>query len=284
MKVNRSELLPIIKRALREDIGTGDLTTETLIKQQDQSKAIIKTKETGVIAGLEVVELVFKTVDSNVNLEFLVNEGDQVASNTILAKVKGSTAALLTGERVALNFLQRMSGITTKTKKFCDSVAGLNVRITDTRKTTPSLRSLEKYAVKVGGGYNHRQGLYDAVMIKDNHLQAVGSIKKAVQQARNNISHTTKIEVETENLEQVKEAIKAKADIIMLDNMGLELLRTAVELIEGRAIVEASGGITIDTVVDVAKTGVDVISVGALTHSIDSLDISLDFQGSDNNG
>ena len=274
--LNKLKIDNIIERALEEDIGTGDLTTEILIEQQQQVQGIIKAKEAGVIAGLEVAERVFTKVDSEIEFVSDVTEGAEVMEDTKIAEVSGSTASILTAERVALNFLQRLSGIATTTKKFCVLTADFEVRIVDTRKTTPGLRILEKEAVKLGGGFNHRQGLYDAVMIKDNHLAAVESLSSAVTKVRNNVSHTVKIEVETETLEQVEEALAAKADIIMLDNMETELMKEAVELINGRATTEASGGIDLETVVDMAQTGVDVISVGGLTHSSNSLDISLD--------
>lgn len=269
-------MLDIVEKALKEDIGTGDLTTETLVSSQQQSRGIIKAKEDGIIAGLEVAKLVFATVDSEVKFNSVVNEGSKVKAKTKIAEVRGSTASILTAERVALNFLQLLSGIATTTRKFCDLVAEFNVRIVDTRKTTPGLRVLEKEAVRLGGGFNHRMGLDDAVMIKDNHLETVESLSAAVNKVRNNVSHTVKIEVETETLAQVKEAVAAGADIIMLDNMAPELMKEAVELINGRAVVEASGGIDLETVVATAKTGVDIISVGSLTHSSNSLDISLD--------
>ena len=276
LNLNKLQLDHIIERALKEDIGTGDLTTEILIDQQQKGQGIIKAKEAGVIAGLEVAERVFAVVDSEIEFTTLVNEGVEIEASTKIAEVTGSTASILTAERVALNFLQRLSGIATTTKKFCDLTAEFNVRIVDTRKTTPGLRILEKEAVKLGGGFNHRQGLYDAVMIKDNHLKAVDSLSAAVHKVRSEVPHTVKIEVETETLDQVEEALAAEADIIMLDNMEVEVMKEAVELIDGQAISEASGGINSSIVVAAAQTGVDVISVGALTHSSNSLDISLD--------
>ena len=284
LNLNKPRVLQKIKMALEEDIGTGDLTTESLIDNDQISQGVIKVKEEGVVAGLEVAELVFSILDDEIEFEACVEEGARVKAGSKIAEISGATASLLTAERVALNFLQRMSGIATATRKFSDLVADFEVRIVDTRKTTPGLRILEKAAVHLGGGFNHRQGLYDAVMIKDNHLAAVESLGAAVDKVRNNVSHTVKIEVEAETLEQVEEALRAKADIIMLDNMKVNLMKEAVELINGRAIVEASGGINASTVVEVAKTGVDIISVGALTHSSNSLDISFDLVGSDNNG
>ena len=278
LNLNKRQVVKIIKNALDEDIGRGDLTTELLIESGQMSRGVIEAKEDGVIAGLEVLELVFKTLDQEIELEFYTANGDSIRAGAKIAEVKGPTASLLTVERVALNFLQRMSGIATKTARFCAQVADYDLRIVDTRKTTPGLRILEKEAVRLGGGYNHRQGLYDAVMIKDNHLKAADSLQKAVTTVRNNLPHTVKIEVETESLAEVKKALKSAADIIMLDNMSLELMKEAVSLIDEQAIVEASGGINLSTVKDVAETGVDVISIGALTHSIDALDISLNLQ------
>ena len=278
LNLNKRQVVKIIKNALDEDIGRGDLTTELLIESGQMSRGVIEAKEDGVIAGLEVLELVFKTLDQEIELEFYTANGDSIRAGAKIAEVKGPTASLLTAERVALNFLQRMSGIATKTARFCAQVADYDLRIVDTRKTTPGLRILEKEAVRLGGGYNHRQGLYDAVMIKDNHLKAAESLQKAVTTVRNNLPHTVKIEVETESLAEVKKALKSAADIIMLDNMSLELMKEAVSLIDEQAIVEASGGINLSTVKDVAETGVDVISIGALTHSIDALDISLNLQ------
>jgi nicotinate-nucleotide pyrophosphorylase (carboxylating) len=269
--------LEIIDNALREDIGTGDISTEAVVGAGEQVTATILAKDKGVIAGLEVAALVFERVDEMIKFKPLVEEGAQVEYGTEIAKVSGLSSSILIAERLALNLLQRMSGIATKTNYYKSLVADYNVRIVDTRKTTPNLRILEKYAVRVGGGANHRFGLYDAVMIKDNHILAVGSISKAVKQARKNIPHTMKIEVETENLIDVKEALEAGADIIMLDNMDVKMMREAVELIGEQAIIEASGGITAENIVEVAKTGVDVISLGTLTHSIKSLDISLNF-------
>ncbi|AGB41101.1 nicotinate-nucleotide pyrophosphorylase [Halobacteroides halobius DSM 5150] len=278
MNLNKNKVIKIIKEALAEDIGTGDLTTQSTIKDNKLETGIILAKENGVIAGLEVAKLVFDCLDNDIKFEKLVTEGSKVKRQTPVVKVSGPIASLLSGERLALNFLQRMSGIATKTARYVELVADYDVRIVDTRKTTPNLRSLEKYAVRIGGGFNHRSGLYDAVMIKDNHIQAVGSITKAVKRARENVAHTVKIEVETEDLAQVKEALSVGVDIIMLDNMSSQLMAQAVELIGEQAIVEASGGITAETIREVAQTGADVISVGELTHTIDSLDISLDIK------
>ncbi|GAS85772.1 carboxylating nicotinate-nucleotide diphosphorylase [Paenibacillus amylolyticus] len=272
-------LIESIKNWLREDVGAGDVTTSVTIPAGNQSKAIIHAKDNGIIAGMTVAELVFQVVDPGLVFTPKVTDGDKVKHGTILAEVEGSTHSLLTGERLALNLLQRMSGIATRTRTYVDVLDGLETRLVDTRKTTPGHRLLEKYAVRVGGGANHRFGLYDAVMIKDNHIKGAGGITEAVQRARTVIPHTMTIEVETENMEQVREALQAGADIIMLDNMHPERMREAVELIRERAPhvkVEASGNVSLQTIRGIAESGVDVISVGRLTYSFESLDISLD--------
>lgn len=268
-----------IRSWLAEDIGSGDITTATTIPAGSHSKAVIHVKENGIIAGMPVAKLVFEVVDSALVFEAKVQDGDYVEKGTVLAVVQGSTHSLLTGERLALNLMQRLSGIATKTSTFVAALQGLPVRLVDTRKTTPGHRQLEKYAVRVGGGANHRFGLYDAVMIKDNHIKGAGGIREAVEAARTAIPHTMKIEVEAESLEQVEEALRCGADIIMLDNMTAPLMTEAVALIKGRSphvIVEASGGVSLDTIYSIAACGVDVISVGALTYSFEAIDISLD--------
>ncbi|WP_456400343.1 carboxylating nicotinate-nucleotide diphosphorylase [Mesoaciditoga sp.] len=269
----------IINRAILEDVGMGDVTSENLISSSHTSEGYILAKEDGVLAGLKVAKMVFSKMDESIEFKSIIEDGQEMKKGDRIAKINGPTLSILKGERVALNFLQRMSAIATKTRKYVNLVKDLGVRVTDTRKTTPNLRILEKYAVTVGGGSNHRMGLYDAVMIKDNHIAVVGSIVEAVKKVRASIPHTVKIEIETENFEEVKEAVSAGADIIMLDNMNIELMKKSVEYINGRAIVEASGGITERNIREVAKTGVDVISVGALTTKIDSLDISLEIVG-----
>lgn len=279
---NRNLLEKQIQSWLEEDLGTGDVTTLSTIPVDHDSKAVIHVKQDGVIAGLPVAELVFRSVDPGLVFRYTREEGDQVVEGTIVAEVEGSSRSILMGERLALNLLQRMSGIATATRRFTERVKGYDVRVVDTRKTTPGLRALEKYAVKVGGGHNHRQGLYDAVMIKDNHIKASGGIAEAIRSARNHIPHTMKIEIEVENMAQLEEALPAGADIIMLDNMGIERMREAVETIKKTSphvLVEASGGVTLDNIREIAMTGVDVISAGALTHSVKSLDISLDLNG-----
>jgi len=266
----------IVEQALLEDIGTGDITTEFIIPSNLKAKGIIKISEEGVVAGLDIVCLIFKKVDSEIVFQEKIKDGTKVARGKVLAEISGSARTILKGERVALNFLQRMSGIATITSKFCQEVKDLPVRIVDTRKTTPGLRILEKYAVLMGGGYNHRFGLYDAVLIKDNHIAVAGGIKSAVNSVRKQISHTIKIEVEVENLSQLQEALEMKVDIIMLDNMDLDTMKEAVKMAKGKAIIEASGGITLEKVRKIAQTGVDLISIGVLTHSVKSLDISME--------
>jgi len=267
----------IIMSALKEDMSLGDITTDNLIDKTAVSRARLIAKENGVIAGLDVAERVFKLLDNGIEFTRHVEDGASVKKGDIIAGVAGSTAVLLKGERTALNFLQRLSGIASKTGEFCEKVKDLPVRIVDTRKTTPGLRFLEKYAIRAGGGHNHRFSLSDGVLIKDNHIKAAGSIRKAIELARRNIPHTIKIEVEAESLEQVKEALESKADIIMLDNMSLEMMKEAVRLIDKRALVEASGNVNLHTVRDIALTGVDIISVGELTHSVKAMDISMRF-------
>lgn len=272
-------LIESIKNWLREDVGAGDVTTSVTIPAGHQSKAVIHAKDHGVIAGISVAELVFQVVDPSLVFRAMVQDGDEVTRGITLAEVEGSTHSLLTGERLALNLLQRMSGIATRTRSYVDALEGLSTRLVDTRKTTPGHRMLEKYAVRIGGGANHRFGLYDAVMIKDNHIKGAGGITEAVKRARTVIPHTMTIEVETENLTQVNEALQAGADIIMLDNMHPDQMREAVTIIRKQAPhvkVEASGNVSLDTIRVIAESGVDVISVGRLTYSFESLDISLD--------
>lgn len=266
----------IIEQALLEDIWTGDITSESIIPYDLKAKGIIKTSDEGVVAGLDIVFLVFKKLDSEICFQSKTKDGNKILPGEILAKITGPAQTILKGERVALNFLQRMSGIATITSKFCQEVKAFPVRIVDTRKTTPGLRILEKYAVRMGGGYNHRFGLYDAVLIKDNHIAVAGGIRSAVNSVRKQISHTVKIEVEVENLSQLQEALKMKTDIIMLDNMDLENMKKAVKMARGKVLIEASGGITLEKVRKIAQTGVNLISIGTLTHSVKSLDISME--------
>lgn len=276
MQINKLFAEEIVERALREDLIYGDLTTDNLVDASAKSKAVFILKEEGVIAGLEIAEMVFKKLDEDIQFRALVKEGTKISAGSKIAEVKGSTAAILKGERTALNFLQRMSGIASETRNYIELIKDYPAKIVDTRKTTPTLRPLEKYAVKIGGGNNHRMGLFDAVMIKDNHIKAAGGIEKAVALIKDQVSHTVKIEIEVEDLKGVKKALEAETDIIMLDNMDGDELKEAVEYIDGRAVVEASGGIRKENLVQAAAAGVDIISVGALTHQIKSLDIGLD--------
>lgn len=265
----------LIEQALLEDIHTGDITTLAVVPGNRPAEARLIAKEALVAAGLGTAGRVFQRLDPAVRFSAAVVDGDRVDCGTVLATVAGDAAALLQGERVALNLLQRMCGIATLTAQYVAAVTGLPVRIVDTRKTTPGLRQLEKYAVRVGGGTNHRTGLYDGVLIKENHIAAAGGITEAVRRARAYIPHTMKVEIETETAAQVDEALAAGADIIMLDNMGLDEMRAAVVTIAGRALVEASGGVNLQSVRAIAETGVDIISIGALTHSPRAMDISL---------
>lgn len=267
----------IVKNALLEDIGTGDITTISTVPQDMQITGSFLAKQDGILCGLDVAAAVFLALDDNITILTSHKDGDFLQEGLVFAKVKGNARAILSGERVALNYLQRMSGIATYTKKLTDEIKEYKTKILDTRKTTPGLRIFEKYAVKVGGGFNHRFNLSDGVIIKDNHITASGSITIAVQNARKNIPHTLKIEVEVKNLDEVNEALKAGADIIMLDNMNAGQMKKAVEIIQGRILVEASGNMDKKSLPEIAQTGVDFISVGALTHSACALDISLKF-------
>jgi nicotinate-nucleotide pyrophosphorylase (carboxylating) len=264
----------LIIDALKEDIPNGDITTNSVIADTSNSKVDLFSKETGILAGLEIFERVF-TILGNVEIKFLKKDGDVVEHNTLIATIKGNTRNILSGERIALNFLQRMSGIATLTRKFADKLIGTNAKLLDTRKTTPNMRIFEKYSVRIGGGFNHRFNLSDGVLFKDNHISAAGGIKNAVQAARDNVSFVRKIEVEVENLDMVSEAIDAKVDIIMLDNMDIDTMEKAVKIINKRALVEVSGNVNIDNINSIANIGVDYISVGALTHSAKILDLSM---------
>lgn len=264
----------LISLALEEDVATGDITTDHLIPAETRKKAYMVAKADGVIAGMQVAEMVFRKLDKELDWKPKVNEGDRVKKGDIIVRFEASYRALLTGERSALNFFQRMSGIASMSARYADAVKTFNTVILDTRKTLPGFRLLDKYAVKTGGASNHRIGLFDMVMIKDNHIDVAGGISPAVSQIRSKVPAGIKIEVETSNLEQVQEALDAGADIIMLDNMNTETMTRAVQLIRGRAKVEASGNMTLERLKEVAATGVDYISIGALTHSVQALDIS----------
>ena len=267
----------LILDALSEDLGTGDITTESCIPETAVSTGFFRAKMNGVFCGMAVLERVFRLVDEKVTVTPLVQDGDEVKKGDDIAKITGPSRSVLCGERVALNLVQHMSGIATATRKAVNAVEGTGAVIVDTRKMTPGLRVLEKYAVKAGGGRNHRFNLADGILIKDNHIVAAGGIAQAIEAVRRNAPHTLKIEIETETADQVRQALDAGADIIMLDNMSVEDMRACVKLIDHRAITEASGNMGERDLREVAETGVDIISIGALTHSVAALDISLKF-------
>ena len=267
----------LIRNALREDIGTGDVTTASTVSPNAVITGKYVMKDDGIICGLDIVRRVFVAIDADVEYIPLKKDGDEVKRGEVVATVSGNAVAILSGERVGLNLLQHLSGVATCTKKAVEQVKGTKARITETRKTTPGLRILEKYAVRIGGGSSHRFGLSDGILIKDNHIVAAGGITAAIRSARLRAPHTLKIEIETETLDQVREAVGAGADIIMLDNMDCPTMMEAVKIIAGRAITEASGNMGSRDLAEVAATGVDVISIGALTHSVKALDISLKF-------
>jgi nicotinate-nucleotide pyrophosphorylase (carboxylating) len=267
----------LIQAAIEEDIGRGDITTEATIAEQVTSQARVIAKQEIVLAGIDVFAEVYAALDRAVLLKLLYKDGDALSAGAVIADLEGPARSLLAGERVALNFLQRLSGIATLTRQYVNAVRGYDVEIVDTRKTTPGWRVLEKYAVRVGGGKNHRHDLGDGVLIKDNHIVAAGGIRQAVEMARKHSHHLLKIEVEVEALEQVEEALQAGAEVIMFDNMSPTMLAEGVKMIGGRAIIEASGGISLESVINVARTGVDLISVGRLTHSAPSADIHVEF-------
>ncbi len=264
--------------ALKEDLGSGDVTTAALIPDAHVSEALLIAKGDIVLAGLPFAERVFQLVDSGLKFSALKREGSRVRKGSIIARIKGKTASLLIAERTALNILQRMSGIATLTNEYIKAVKGLNVEITDTRKTAPGLRFFDKYAVRMGGGWNHRHGLYDGLLIKDNHIVAAGGVGKAVKLARSKVHHLLKIEVEVNNISEVKEALSAGADVIMLDNMDVKMMKKAVGIVRQKnfdVLIEASGNVNLENIREVAETGVDLISVGALTHSAPAADLSL---------
>jgi nicotinate-nucleotide pyrophosphorylase (carboxylating) len=265
----------LIQLALREDIGPGDITTDNLVVPGTAGKGTIIAKQDLVIAGLPVAEKVFKTLEPAIACRMHFEDGDRVAGGSVVMQVEGRLSALLKGERTALNFLQRLSGIATQTRAYVDAVAGTAVKLVDTRKTAPGWRVLEKYAVRMGGAHNHRMGLYDGVLIKDNHIAVSGGIAGAVGKIRQAVSHLVKVEVEAATLEEVREALAAGADVIMLDNMNRQQIREAVGIIAHKALVEVSGGITRERLGELARAGVDLISIGALTHSAVAVDLSM---------
>jgi nicotinate-nucleotide pyrophosphorylase (carboxylating) len=265
----------LIDMALDEDLGSGDITTQFLIPADAAGTAVITAKEDLVVCGLPVARRVFERVEPSIGFTSDVEDGDRVNAGAVVVRLSGSMAALLAGERTALNFLQRLSGIATHTRDHVNVLAGASARLVDTRKTTPGWRVLEKYAVRAGGAANHRMGLYDGVLIKDNHIAACGRISTAVSRIRSHTSHLVKIEVETTTLEEVREALDAGADVIMLDNMTADTMAKAVELVAGRALVEASGGVAMEDLKPLADIGIDIISMGTLTHSARAVDLSM---------
>jgi len=278
--LNNPQVKIIIDQALAEDLGWGDVTTEALVSETQQGKASIIAKASGIVAGVEVAKQVFLKVDPELKMDILIKDGAEVKPGDVISRIEGKTSSILKAERVALNFLQHLSGIASETARYVEAIKGLPVQITDTRKTTPGLRTLEKYAVQAGGGKNHRMHLGDGVLIKDNHLTALShkglNIKEIIAKARQNASQKLKIEIEVKTPKEAMEAAEAGVNVIMLDNMNLEDMRQAVKLIKGRALIEASGGINLKKVRAVAETGIDLISIGALTHSPKALDISLE--------
>lgn len=267
----------LIIDALAEDIGTGDITTMSVVESDRTAKGEYIAKESGILCGIDICARVFAILDPTIKMTKYFSDGDRIEKGDIIARVEGNAISLLSGERTGLNIMQRLSGIATRTAKAVAAVTGSKTQIADTRKTTPGMRILEKYAVRVGGGSNHRFNLADGIMIKDNHIVAAGSITEAVMRARKNAPHTLKIEVEVETIDQLREALEAGADIIMLDNMSNEMMTEAVRIVNGRALTEASGNMGDRNLAAVAATGVDIISIGALTHTVKSLDISLKF-------
>ncbi|TYP91679.1 nicotinate-nucleotide pyrophosphorylase [carboxylating] [Fodinibius salinus] len=275
--IDEQALETLIARAFEEDIRSGDVTTDSIVNPQKQAKAVWQSKDEGIVAGLPVARMVFQKLDSNLEWYPVVEDSSLIKPGADIVKIQGQARAVLTAERIALNLVQRISGIATITRKYVEAVKEYDTQILDTRKTVPGLRTLDKYAVAAGGGGNHRMGLFDLAMIKDNHIVAAGDIAKAVKNVRTN-NPEIRIEVETKTLNQVKEALDAGADIIMLDNMNIDQMSEAVHLVGDSAETEASGGITLETVAKVAATGVDFISVGALTHSVAAFDISQQLQ------
>lgn len=275
MKLLQSYVDNIITTALSEDINYIDVTTDYLIDDNSVSEAYYVAKDNGVLCGIEIAKRVFEILDESIIFDIKIKDGEEVRKGDIIAEMKGSTKNLLKGERTALNLLQHLSGIASATNRCVKLVEGTNARITDTRKTLPGLRALQKYAVTVGGGKNHRFNLSDGAMLKDNHIDAGGGITKAITALREKIGHMVKIEVEVRNLDELKEALDAKADIIMLDNMSYADMKKAVEITDGRALLEASGNVTEENIRETAETGVDIISLGALTHSVRCFDISM---------
>lgn len=291
MKIDLEKVTPLVIVALNEDVGKGDVTTKSCIPKDQKAEAEIVFKQDGIICGLDVARLAFRMVEGKVIFRSMFKDGLRVRSGSVVAKIRGPAQSILIAERVALNFLSHLSGIATQTSEYVKRIRPYKVKIMDTRKTTPGLRYLEKYAVKVGGGHNHRMGLYDQVLIKDNHLSALSfqlsvlsrkttPIREAIERVRKYRPKNKKIEIEVKNLGELKEALRARPDIIMLDNMDLGQIRKAVELVGKRAKLEVSGGVTLRNIRDIARTGVDMISIGELTHSAGSIDIALEIKES----
>jgi nicotinate-nucleotide pyrophosphorylase (carboxylating) len=279
---NRDSIENLIKSALKEDIGHGDVTTSAIVEKDKQGQAQIIAKQPGILAGIDCAIDTFILLDPDIHCTTDFKNGDTININYMIAQIEGRISSILKSERTALNILAHLSGISTLTAKYVEQVKGTHAKVTDTRKTTPLWREMEKEAVRHGGGVNHRKGLYDMVLIKENHIQAAGSIQKAVERSKKYLSESNlkcKIEVETTNLEQVREALSCSVDQIMLDNMGLTEIKEAVNIIAGRAIVEASGGVSLENIKSIAETGVDIISIGALTHSAPAFDFSLLIKG-----
>jgi len=289
MKTKNQGIEKLIELALNEDLGKGDVTSKVLISENLRGKGVILAKEDGVLAGVEIARLVFKKIDPEIGFKSLIKDGEKIRDESKIAQLEGKVKSILAGERTALNFLQRLSGVATLTSKFVKEVKGTKAKILDTRKTTPGFRALEKYAVKLGGGKNHRMGLYDRILIKNNHIRACGGIDGAIRRVKENLKNEAfvsrftlknlKVEVETKNIKEVKEAIQSEADWIMLDNMSLSQVRERVRMIRSnkrKIRIEVSGKITLDKVRNIARLGVDFISVGALTHSAKALDLSLE--------
>jgi nicotinate-nucleotide pyrophosphorylase (carboxylating) len=275
--MNPDKLDKIIEAALKEDLPEGDITSESVVPPDSVSAAVVLAKQAGILAGIDVAGRVFRKIDPRVRFEKILEDGRAFRAGDILAKINGNSISLLNGERTALNFLQRMSGIATKTARFVQAVRGTRTKILDTRKTTPTLRLLEKYAVKMGGGENHRFSLSDMILIKDNHLRLVGSIAEAVRKAKAKTKPGVKIEVEVTNFDEAKEAIQAGASMIMLDNMSLKKMSEVARWVNGKVPVEVSGKVSLRRARQIASLGVDYISVGSLTHSFDSVDMSIEF-------
>jgi nicotinate-nucleotide pyrophosphorylase (carboxylating) len=272
------QIRPLVEAALREDMRSGDITTNALIPSDAKAIAMMRAREDGVLAGIDLAQMAFSLLDESVRFWRQKGDGQSMARGETVLQIEGGARAVLTAERIALNFVQRLSGVATLTRQFVDAVAGTPTRIADTRKTTPGLRVLEKYAVRCGGGSNHRFALDDMILIKDNHVALCGGIAPAIERARANIGHAVKIEVECDTLDQVRQAAEARADIILLDNMTPDELREAVGIVNGRSLSEASGGVNLQTVRAIAESGVNIISVGALTHSARALDLGLDIE------